>query len=384
MPPKNFLPDYTPNETRTGRRNTLLCAKRHRAVPATPEERVRQRILNWLVTDKGWPVRRIELERSYEWVGDPARHRIRPDIELLDGEERTLVVVECKAPGIPLGGPVEQQAREYAVKSGARHIWISNGDAHKFLIQKSRGTWAMTDRLEPLGTDCAPPPVNFDFPDVNDEKSVRRYFETHFRDQGYTDLETEDQWIVLSFHKLLFDMPKSKYLPFSCQGVHVLEDRGADYHEFGNAGGGRWRNLYGDFIAATSGRVEALSVAVYAWGGEGGGIRLCVGVRKAERNHHALQMDLKDCDWDEENQCWRVYHDGKMSQIRREMVLAAVEESGAGDWLEVHEGTTYLYLGDLHWAESATWENSREFLANALHYGLIRSNLRDAHRARSR
>ena len=73
-----------------------------------------------------------------------------------------------------------------------------------------------------------------------------------------------------------------------------------------------------------------------------------------------------------------------MSRIRREIVFAAVEESGAGDWLETHEGEDWLYLGDLHWAESATWGNSRKFLANVLHYGLIRSNLRDAHRARSR
>ena len=156
MPSQNFLPEYRPTETQTGRRNTLLCMKRHRAVPATPEERVRQRILNWLVAEKGWPVPRIKLERKYDWVGDPARHWIRPDIELLDGQDSTLVVVECKAPGIPLGGPVEQQAREYAVKSGARHIWISNGDSHKFLIRKSRGTWEVTDRLGPLGTDYAP------------------------------------------------------------------------------------------------------------------------------------------------------------------------------------------------------------------------------------
>ena len=46
MPSQSFLPEYKLNETQTGRRNTLLCLKRHRAVPATPEERVRQHILN--------------------------------------------------------------------------------------------------------------------------------------------------------------------------------------------------------------------------------------------------------------------------------------------------------------------------------------------------
>ena len=56
----------------------LQCVKRDRAVPATPEERVRQRILRWLVEDKEWPVQKIELERSYDWVGDPNRQEFAP------------------------------------------------------------------------------------------------------------------------------------------------------------------------------------------------------------------------------------------------------------------------------------------------------------------
>lgn len=102
MVSENFLPAYKLRETQVGTRNTLPCRKRDKAVPATPEERVRQRILRWLVAEKQWPVQRIELERSYDWVGDPNRHRVRPDIELLDDGGRTLVVVECKAPQIPL------------------------------------------------------------------------------------------------------------------------------------------------------------------------------------------------------------------------------------------------------------------------------------------
>ena len=138
----------------------------------------------------------------------------------------------------------------------------------------------------------------FRFANANDGEAVDAYFESSFPDEAYTTLGANDKRIVLSMHKLLFDMQKC--LPFSFKGVHVLEDRGADFHEFGNAGGGKWRNLYGDYIAATSGRVEAMSVAVSTWGGQGGGIRLCVGVRKAGRNHHALQMDFKDCEWVED------------------------------------------------------------------------------------
>ena len=351
MSSTNFLPEYSPGETPTGGRNTLQCIKRGKAVPATPEERVRQRILRWLQQDKQWPVQKIELENGYSWIGDAGRSHIRPDIELLDDNGDTLVVVVCKAPEIPLGPAVEKQALEYAIKSNAGHVWISNGDQHKFLVRSSRGTWNATSELKPLGAEYAPPMVNFAFPDANDQEAVERYFDESFPDQGYTILDQNDQWIVLSIHKLLFDMDKRESLPFSFKGVHVLEDRGAGFHEFRNAGGGKWRNLYGDYIAATSGRVEAMSVAVYRWGGEGGGIRLCVGVRKAGRSHHALQMDLKDCEWVEERGCWEVYHDGRMSQIRNATVFAAVEESGAGDWLE--KAQDYLYLGDLPWVENA-------------------------------
>ena len=383
----NFLPVYEQDETQAGRRNTLQCLKRGKAVSATPEERVRQRILSWLLNEKHWPVHRIKVERSYDWVGDPSRQRVRSDIELLDDDGKTLIVVECKAPGIPLGGAVERQALEYAIKSNSDYIWVSNGDGHKFLARSSRGKWSATTSLEPLRTNYAPSAVHFDFPDPSDPVALDRYFETTFPEEAYTDLGLEDKRIVLSMHKLLFGTQEKctedKGLPFSFNGVHVLEDRGADFHEFGNAGGGKWRGLYGDYIAATSGRVEAMSVAVSTWGGQGGGIRLCVGVRKPGRNHHALQMNMKDCEWFEDRGCWEVYHDGRMAGVSNKTVFDAVEESGAGDWLENQRGYEgYLYLGDL--AEKASWENSKELLANVLHYGIIRTNLRDAVRVRRR
>ena len=239
--------------------------------------------------------------------------------------------------------------------------------------------------------------LTVDFPDPTDADAVDGYFAGFFRNEAadraeedalheaHGALKKEERRIVLAVHKLLFDVPKEEHLPFSFDGVHVLEDRGPNLHQFGNAGGGKWRGLYADYIAATSGRVEAMSVAVSTWGGSGGGIRLCVGVRKAGRTHHALQMDMGDCEWVEKKQCWEVYHVGRMSRISNETVFNAVEESGAGDWLENPHGYEgYLYLGDLYCAESANWDNSKPFFANLLHYGLIRTNLREAVKARGR
>ena len=98
----NFLPDYQPAATR----NTIRCLVRDKAVRITPEEKVRQRVLHWLMRDKGWKKDHLRLEEGYRWIGDPNRRRVRPDIELLkDG--KVLVVVECKREEVPLSERVE-------------------------------------------------------------------------------------------------------------------------------------------------------------------------------------------------------------------------------------------------------------------------------------
>ena len=116
----NFLPDFDPVVTH-GTEATVQCLIRDKAVRATPEERVRQRVLHWLVHNKGWSKENLRLEQSYQWVSDPARTRIRSDIELLDDGD-VLIIVECKRSDVPLDERVDQQAIEYAVKARAR--WI--------------------------------------------------------------------------------------------------------------------------------------------------------------------------------------------------------------------------------------------------------------------
>ena len=56
-----------------------------------------------------------------------------------------------------------------------------------------------------------------------------------------------------------------KKLPYSHGGVHILEDRGSAWHSFGNRSGGSYHTRYADFMAATQGAVEAVSVAVNRW-----------------------------------------------------------------------------------------------------------------------
>ena len=371
----NFLPDFQPVVTH-GTEATVQCLIRDKAVRATPEERVRQRVLHWLVHDKGWSKDNLRLEQSYPWVSDPARTRIRPDIELLDGDD-VLVVVECKRGDVPLDERVDQQAIEYAVKARARWIWTTNGERHGFF--EKRGTrWRPVASLEPLEVFSEPPVAQLEFPaSADDPAAVARYWQS-FGDPQFDPGGDYDPRFVLAVHRVLFAV--SKKLPYSHGGVHLLEDRGSAWHSFGNPSGRSHRTRYADFIAATQGRVEAVSVAVNRWR-RTGGLRLCVGVRKPNRTHHALQLNADQCEWDAKKKSWRIYHDGGMSRVPRGLVMEAVREAQAGRWIDTYEdGREWVHLGALPDADSATWRNSRNLLANLIHYALIRTNLREARR----
>ena len=386
----NFLPEYDSAQTHTPDGKRLNCLVRHKEVRATPEESVRQRVLHWLIHDKGWEAGKLRLEHAYKWESDPARSYVRPDIELLDDENNVLVVVECKREEEPLSEAVDDQAKKYALKSNAPYIWVTNGRQHGFLVPDADapGAWRAVSSIEPLGETYEPPTARVPFPRlVPDERDVQEYLDIH--DLGPLE-DPNERHFTLALHHAVFEAPLSKSFPYSHDGVHVLEYAGAAFHQFKNQGGGKYYTRYADFVAATRGRVVGLSVAVNpyeAWHNESEtwqrrGIILCVGVTKSERNHHALQLNFhRSCEWSEEKKVWRVYHSGAMSNLPSSDVLTAVREAGCGHWIDWYDdGKEWIYLGELPEAGTERPEQW-EFLARLLHYGIIRTNLREARAA---
>ena len=388
----NFLPDVQVAERQTKGRNKVKCLVRGYEVPATPEERVRQRVLDWLMNEKAWSKDNLRLEWKYDWISDPSRSHIRPDIELLDehdgppycrSDRSVLVVVECKNEDVPLSEAVYDQAKEYAIKAKAPHIWVTNGKEHGFLEADGAG-WKPIKSIPLLDDEeYEPPSAHVVFPDVHDTEAVAEYLHTMNLDELNAPELTDERDFALALYKVMFEILNVKRrLPYSHNGVHLLEYSGTVFHQFSNRSGGSYYTRYADVAAATRSRVEAMSVAINMWSNNE--IRLCVGVSKMERRHHALQLDFAtNCQWDNEHSSCGVWHDGKMSQVKSEVVLEAVREAGRGDWIVCDDyGKEWVYLGELPKAETANWDNSKDFVANLLHYCIIRTNLREAVRAR--
>jgi len=136
-----LLPDYRPQVYLQGRVRVLRCCRRNVEVRATSEEKIRQRVLHWLLSKEGeerilveFPVHFTKLQRG------------RADIVVCDAQARASVVVECKRPG-STGYDAEVQAIRYARRLGAKYVWVTDGTEHKALAKMRDGTWRETQRL---------------------------------------------------------------------------------------------------------------------------------------------------------------------------------------------------------------------------------------------
>lgn len=105
----------------------------------TPEEWVRQHLISYLATHCGVQPMRIVAEYAVPLNGQPQR----ADVVVVGDDGRPLLLAECKAPGVPIGRQVMDQAVRYNSVLGARYLVLTNGLAH-YCCERRDG------RYEPL------------------------------------------------------------------------------------------------------------------------------------------------------------------------------------------------------------------------------------------
>lgn len=89
----------------------------------SPEEFVRQQLLHYLVDTCRYPASSIAIEKALK-LNDTLK---RFDIVVFDRNRLPFLVIECKAPYIPLDQSVVEQALRYNLILKAPYVMISNG-----------------------------------------------------------------------------------------------------------------------------------------------------------------------------------------------------------------------------------------------------------------
>ena len=104
----------------------IFDAVRKKWLVCTPEEWVRQHAIQYLVA-LGYSIHHLQIESGLKTGFNSKRSDI---IANIDGQPE--VLVECKAPQVPLSQNTFNQAFNYNTSINAAFIWLTNGMQHLY------------------------------------------------------------------------------------------------------------------------------------------------------------------------------------------------------------------------------------------------------------
>lgn len=96
---------------------------RKKWVNAGPEESVRQQFISFLVNELKFPRSLIKVEHPLSY--NKLSHR--SDIVLYNRLGKPLMIVECKAPGVPVTQATMDQASRYNITLHVKYLAVTNG-----------------------------------------------------------------------------------------------------------------------------------------------------------------------------------------------------------------------------------------------------------------
>lgn len=99
---------------------------RKKYVVLTPEEWVRQHFLHYLIEEKQYPISLIAVEKQLT-INNLTK---RTDILVFNTQGKPEIIVECKAPNIPISQHTFDQIARYNLKLNATFLIVSNGLEH--------------------------------------------------------------------------------------------------------------------------------------------------------------------------------------------------------------------------------------------------------------
>jgi hypothetical protein len=143
-PPLNF-PQYQ-FRIRKNEKNTeeIFDRVRKKFVALTPEEWVRQHLIEFLVEEKKFPHSLLAVEKQLKLNSTLKR----TDLLAYSSSLQPVLLAECKAPEIKLDIHVLTQALRYNLVMNVDNLIITNGNSHFFFIKDKIDTgWKQADNF---------------------------------------------------------------------------------------------------------------------------------------------------------------------------------------------------------------------------------------------
>lgn len=349
------------------------CRKKY--VAKTPEEMVRQSVIQYFRWILHTPLRNMQTEVSMKRYGYLGR-KDRADILLLRPDCHTiLAVIECKAAGIPIDEKVIDQLLRYANALNTEYAFATNGTVLKvYRFNQKEGyieTECPTSYKEMCQSYCNETPQvmtlysRTDLEQLHNLKYIRKNYD------DYLGRQSDNQYLPFlanlcdGFRDISVFLNPAQYQLFSLE-----KDYGIRTMKIGVPGGGNFNNNNYRVFAIRDKEEHTykcgLAVSVYGGSSEEKTM-LAIAVDDGNRCHHALQLIL-DTNIEMykfgEKQCYKIYHSGKINVGRKGR--AKVKE--VLDYVEgrmpalIDKKTGRIYLGKFY-SHELIYVTSKEFVS---------------------
>ncbi|MFC7357596.1 type I restriction enzyme HsdR N-terminal domain-containing protein [Jejudonia soesokkakensis] len=123
----NF-PDYTFRFKSNENKSLIFDVIRKKFVVLTPEEWVRQHTVQFLISEKNYPLSHINVEKQLKLHDTIKRY----DIVVFNSDGSIHLIVECKAPKIDITQDTFDQIARYNFVLDATYLMVTNGVAHYY------------------------------------------------------------------------------------------------------------------------------------------------------------------------------------------------------------------------------------------------------------
>ncbi len=115
---------------------------RRKPVARTPEEEVRQGLIQWLNQEKGVSLNWMMSE--YRFQCGPMTYRA--DLVIFDRNLQPVLLAECKAPSVPIDRNVVEQGLRYNQHLRVKYMLFTNGQSYRVAkLDTAQNRFVFTD-----------------------------------------------------------------------------------------------------------------------------------------------------------------------------------------------------------------------------------------------
>ena len=123
----NF-PSYSFRFKNSENKVSIFDAIRKKFIILTPEEWVRQHLIQFLITEKSYPISLINVEKVLKVNG----LRKRYDVVVYNSDGTINILIECKAPEVTISQSTFDQIAQYTMTLQSNLLMVTNGLNHYF------------------------------------------------------------------------------------------------------------------------------------------------------------------------------------------------------------------------------------------------------------